>query len=215
MVGFALSVIYTEPLASTVMSLQNACEPGSEKLCFAFPVLRSKLFNALQVSLPAADPPNALKSFEQAQSVLDASSAKTPKIEREPDAPGWMNTVLSAVRELTRTIPPSPRRPTKSAPSEVDVMLSGKAFAPGMGIDSTFWVAASTVKLSTKARMASWGEHRARLGTITLPMRLSIERGLGFSDLVAFKQHGIVERISSGQSRSPRSVTAQILMAYT
>jgi len=25
------------------------------------------------------------------------------------------------------------------------VMLSGKAFIPGMGIDSTFWAAASTV----------------------------------------------------------------------
>jgi hypothetical protein len=208
MVGFALSVTYTDPFPSTVMSLQNACEPGSEKLCFAFPVLRSKLFNALHVSLPAADPPNALKSFEQAQSVLDASSAKTPEIEREPDAPGWTNTVLSATRGFMRTIPPSPRRPTKSAPSEVDVMLSGKAFVPGTAIDSTFWVAASTVKLSTKARMASWGEHRTRLDTVTQPMSLSVERGVGFSDLVALKQHEIVERISSRQSKSPQSVPA-------
>jgi hypothetical protein len=188
------------------MSLQNACEPGSAKLCFAFPVLRSKLFNALHVSLPAADPPNALKSFEQAQSVLDASSAKTPEIEREPDAPGWTNTVLSAARDFMRTIPPSPRRPTKRAPSEVDVMLSGKAFVPGTGIDSTFWVAASTVKLSTKARMASWGEHRTRLDTIALPKRLSIEKDIGCSDFVTFKQHEVVERISSRQSKSPQSV---------
>src|SRR5579871_7010114 len=173
MVGFALSVTYTDPFPSTVMSLQYACEPGSEKLCFASPVLRSKLFNALHVSLPAADPPNALKSFEQAQSVPDASSAKTPKIEREPDAPGWMNTLLSAVRGLTRTIPPSPRRPTRRAPSEVDVMLSGKAFFPGTGIDSTFWVAASTVKLSTKARMASWGENETCLERVTQPTPLS------------------------------------------
>src|SRR4029077_17585967 len=142
MVGFALSVTYTDPFLSTVMSLQNACEPGNEKLCFASPVLRSKLFSALPVSLPFAGPPNPLKSFEQAQSVLDGSSAKTPEIEREPDAPGWTNTVLSAVRGLTRTIPPSPRRPTKRAPSEVDVMLSGKAFVPGTGIDSIFCVAA-------------------------------------------------------------------------
>src|SRR5260221_4009990 len=99
----------------------------------------------LSVSLPVADPPNALKSFEQAHSVLDASSAKTPKMEREPDAPGRTNTVLSADRGLTRTIPPSPTRPTKSAPSELDVMLSGNALVPGTGIDSTFWVAASTV----------------------------------------------------------------------
>jgi hypothetical protein len=190
------------------MSLQYACEPGSEKLCFASPVLRSKLFNALHVSRPAADPPNALKSFEQAQSVLDASSAKTPKIEREPDAPGWMNTVLSALRGLTRTIPPSPRRPTKRAPSEVDVMLSGKAFFPGTGIDSTFRVAASTVKLSTKARKTSLGKHRTRLDTLALAMQLSIERGVGCSDLVAFKQHETVERISSGQSSSPRPVSA-------
>ena len=142
MVGFALSVTYTDPFPSTVMSLQNACEPGSEKLCFASPVLRSKLFNALDESLPVAGPPNALKSFEQAQSVFDASSAKTPKIEREPNAPGWMNMVLSAVRGLTRTIPPSPTRPTNSTPSEVDVMLSGKGFVPGMGIDWSFGVAA-------------------------------------------------------------------------
>jgi hypothetical protein len=118
-----------------------------------------------------------------------------------------MNTVLSAVRGLTRTIPPSPRRPTKRAPSEVDVMLSGKAFVPGTGIDSTFWVAASTVKLSTKARKASLDKYRTRL-EITVPWRLSIEKGVGRSDLVAFKQHEIVERISSGQSRSPRSVSA-------
>src|ERR1700756_4092870 len=164
------------------MSLQNACEPGNETLPFPFPVLRSKPFSALPVSLPVAGPPNALKSFEQAQSVLDASSAKTPKIEREPDAPGWTNTVLSAVRGLTRTIPPSPRRPIKRTPSEVDVMLSGKAFVPGMGIDSTFWVAASTVKLSTKARKANLGKHRTPLN---LPMRLSIEKGVGRSDLMA------------------------------
>jgi len=88
------------------------------------------------------------------------------------------------------------------------VMLSGKAFVPGTGIDSTFWVAASTVKLSTRARKANLGKHRARLDTVTLPMRLSIERGVGRSDLVAFKQHEIVERISSGQSKSPRSVSA-------
>src|SRR5712671_365981 len=101
------------------------------------PVFRSKPFNALAVSRPVAGPPNALKSFEQAQSVFDASSAKTPKIEREPNAPGWTNTVLSAVRGLTRTIPPSPTRPTNSTPSEVDVMLSGNAFVPGTAIDST------------------------------------------------------------------------------
>src|SRR6266446_3000365 len=53
-------------------------------LRFPSPVLRSKPFNALPVSLPVAGPPNALKSFEQAHSVLDASSAKTPKIERDP-----------------------------------------------------------------------------------------------------------------------------------
>jgi hypothetical protein len=88
------------------------------------------------------------------------------------------------------------------------VTLSGKAFVPGMGIDSTFWVAASTVKLSTKARKANLGKHRTRLDTVTLPMQLSIEKGVGHSDRVAFKQHEIVERISSGQSRSPPSVSA-------
>ncbi len=142
MVGCALSVMYTAPVASTVMSLQNACELGNETLRFPTPVLRSKPFNALPVSLPVAGPPNALKSFEQAQSVVDASSAKTPKIEREPAVPGWTKTVGAAARGLPRTIPPFPSRPTKRAPSEVDVMLSGKAFVPGTGIDSTCWVAA-------------------------------------------------------------------------
>jgi hypothetical protein len=70
------------------MSLQNACAPGNDTLRFPIPVLRSKAFNALPVSLPVAGAPKALKSFEQAQSVFDASSAKTPKIEREPNAPG-------------------------------------------------------------------------------------------------------------------------------
>src|SRR4029077_12361543 len=112
MVGFALSVTYTDPFASTVMSLQNARDPGNETLRFPFHVLRSKAFNALPISLPVAGAPRALKSLEQAQSVFEASSAKTPKIEREPDAPGWTKIVLSPVRGLTRTIPPSPRRPT-------------------------------------------------------------------------------------------------------
>src|SRR5689334_1130544 len=110
-------------------------------LRFPTPVLRSKPFKALPVSRPTAGPPNALKSFEQAQRVLAASSANTPKIECEPDARGWMNTVFSAVCGLMRTIPPSPKRPTRSAPSEVDVMLSGNAFVPGTEIDSTVWVA--------------------------------------------------------------------------
>src|SRR5260370_22045704 len=220
MTGFALSVTYTDPFPSRVMSLQNACVPGSEKLRFASPVSRSKLFNALHVSLPPADPPNALKSFEQAQSVLDASSAKTPKIEREPAAPGWTNTVLSAARGLTRTIPPSPRRPTKSAPSEVDVMLSGKAFVPGTGIDPIYCVAACTVKLSTKTRMTSWGEYRTQVEPVTLPvspMRFSIDEGVDRPDLIAFKQreinalhNGREELISSisPQSKSPRSLSA-------
>ena len=185
-------------------------------LRFPSPVLRSKAFSALPVSLPVAGPPNALKSFEQAQSVLDASSAKTPKIEREPAAPGWTNTVLSAVRGLTRTTPPSPMRPTKSAPSEVDVMLSGNAFVPGTGIDPIFCVAACTVKLSTKTRMTSWGEHRSRQETVALPlsrMPFSIDEGVDRPDLVAFKQREINalhnrrdELISSisPQSKSPR-----------
>src|SRR5258708_3643599 len=84
-------------------------------------------------------------------------------------------------------------------------MLSGKAFVPGMGIESSCGVVARTVKLSTKTKIASSDKYRTRL-EITLPMQLSIEKGLGRSDLVAFKQHEIVERISSGQCKSPRSV---------
>jgi hypothetical protein len=92
-------------------------------------------------------------------------------------------------------------------------MLSGKAFVPGMGIETSCGGVARTVKLSTKTRMTSSGEYRTRL-EITLPIQLSIEKGLGHSDLVAFKQHEIVERISSGRCKSPRSVPARILMAY-
>src|SRR5580692_6806596 len=80
------------------MSLQNAWVPGNETLRFPIPVLRLKAFNALPVSLPVAGAPRTLKSFEQAQSVFEASSAKTPKIEREPDAPDWTKIVLSLVR---------------------------------------------------------------------------------------------------------------------
>src|SRR5713226_1306977 len=182
------------------------------------PVLRSNPFNALPVSRPVAGPPNALKSFEQAQRVFDASSAKTPKIEREPNAPGWTNTVLSPVRGVTHTIPPSPRRPTNSTPSEVDVMLSGKGFVPGMGIDWSFGVAAWTVKVSPKARVTTWPDHRTRLEMVALrvsPMRVSIAEGPEHSDLVAFKHreinapHNRCELTSSfsAQSKSPPSAS--------
>src|ERR1700740_1006862 len=133
------------------MSLQKALEPGNETLRFPTPVLRSKPFNALRVSLPDAGPPNALKSFEHAHRVFDPSSAKTPVIERELAAPGWTNTAFPAVRRLMRTIPPSPMRPTKRAPSDVDVMLSGKARVPGTAIDSTFWIDVGTLQPNTNA----------------------------------------------------------------
>src|SRR5216683_2861697 len=199
------------------MSLQKACEPGNETLRVPTPVFRSKPFNALPVSRPVAGPPNALKSFEQAQSVFDASSAKTPKIEREPNAPGWTNTVLSAVSGLMRTIPPSPTRPTNSTPSEVDVMLSGKGFVPGIGIDLSCWVAARTRRLSPKTRMTTWPEHRTRrmVALRVSRMRFSIAEGPEHSELVAFKQrelkapHNRCELISfsSAQSKSPRSAS--------
>jgi len=69
-------------------------------------------------------------------------------------------------------------------------MLSGKAFVPGMGIESSCGVVARTVKLSTKTRMASWGEHRTHLETATSPVspaRVSINEGVERSDLDAFK----------------------------
>jgi hypothetical protein len=90
-------------------------------------------------------------------------------------------------------------RPTKSAPSEVDVMLSGKAFVPGTGIDSTFCVAASTVKLSTKARMTSWGEKETCL------MRVRTLRKKSDELISCF----------SAESKLPLPVPARILMAYT
>src|SRR6266404_9045917 len=117
------------------MSLQN--EYGCrDTLRLAAPVRRSKAFRAAPRSRPPEGPPKALKSLEQAQRIPEASSANTPVIDREPDAPGATNTVTAPVRRSARTIPPSPSRPTNSVPSDVEVMLSGNALAPGSPIDS-------------------------------------------------------------------------------
>src|SRR5579859_2155365 len=98
------------------MSLQKDCGVGSGTLSLAAPVLRSKAFSAAPRSPPVEGPPSALRSLEQAQRVLDASSANTPVIDREPAAPEAMNSSAAPVRGVARTIPPSPRRPTNRVP---------------------------------------------------------------------------------------------------
>src|SRR5580692_2568307 len=118
------------------MSLQKGCGSGSGTLRLAAPVLRSKPFRALRLSPLLEGPPKALRSFEHAQRVPEASSAKTPVIEREPAAPGATNTAAAPVRGSVRTMPPSPSRPTNRLPSRAEVMLSGNARSPGSAIDN-------------------------------------------------------------------------------
>jgi len=67
---------------------------------------------------------------------MEASSANTPVIDREPDAPGATNSEAFPVRGLARMIPPSPSRPMNRVPSRAEVMLSGNALAPGSAIDN-------------------------------------------------------------------------------
>src|SRR5713226_4080582 len=117
------------------MSLQKGCGSGRGTLRLAAPVLRSNPFRALRLSPLLEGPPKALRSFEHAQRVAEASSAKTPVIEREPAEPGATNTAAAPVRGSARTTPPSPSRPTNSVPSRAEVMLSGNARSPGSAID--------------------------------------------------------------------------------
>src|SRR5258708_1403243 len=117
------------------MSLQNEFGSGSDTLPLAAPVPRSKALRAAPRSRPSEGPPKALRSLEQAQRVPEASSAKTPAIDREPAAPGATNSAAVPVRESARTIPPSPSRPTNRVPSRIEVMLSGNARSPGSAID--------------------------------------------------------------------------------
>src|SRR5713226_5779921 len=117
------------------MSLQKGCGSGSGTLRLAAPVRRSKAFRAAPRSRPPEGPPRALRSLEQAQRVPEASSAKTPVINREPAAPDATNSVAAPVRGSARTTPPSPSRPMNSVPSRAEVMLSGNARSPGSAID--------------------------------------------------------------------------------
>src|SRR4029077_14932051 len=122
--------------ASTAMSLQKGCGSGSGTLLLAAPVRRSKALRAAPRSRPSEGPPRALRSLEQAQRVPEASSAKTPVIEREPAAPDATNPTAAPVRGSARTTPPSPCRPTNRVPSRAEVMLSGNARPPGSAIDN-------------------------------------------------------------------------------
>src|SRR5258706_3860178 len=117
------------------MSLQKGCGSGSGTLRLAAPLRRSKAIRAAPRSRPPDGPPRALRSLEQAQRVPEASSAKTPVIDREPAAPGATNSAAAPVRGSARTTPPSPSRPMNRVPSRAEVMLSGNARSPGSAID--------------------------------------------------------------------------------
>src|SRR5216683_640696 len=118
------------------MSLQNEFGSSRDTLRLAAPVCRSKPFRAAPRSRPPEGPPRALRSLEQAQRVPEASSAKTPVIDREPAAPGATNSAAAPIRGSARTTPPSPSRPTNRVPSRAEVMLSGNARSSGSAIDN-------------------------------------------------------------------------------
>src|SRR6185295_10688351 len=117
------------------MSLQNEFGSSSDTLRLAAPVRRSNASRAAPRSRPPEGPPKELRSLEQAQRVPEASSAKTPVIDREPAAPGATNSAAAPVCGSARMTPPSPSRPTNRVPSRVEVMLSGNARSPGSAID--------------------------------------------------------------------------------
>src|ERR1700745_3689840 len=131
-------------------------------LRLAAPVRRSKPLRALRLSPLLECPPNALRSFEHAQSVFALSSANTPNIDRVSDAPGGTKTATSPLREFARRIPPSPMRPMNSVPSAVDVMLSGNARGPGSAIDCASATAACGA--TTHERAATVIANRATHG---------------------------------------------------
>jgi len=120
------------------MSLQYAVMAGQrERGVFPTPVLRSKLFNALDVSGRLQFRPTPSSLSRAAQRVWDSSPLRLPRSSASPMRPGWTNTVRSAARGFDThdpTIPDAPDK-TKSAPSEVDVRLSGKGSSAGMGMD--------------------------------------------------------------------------------
>src|SRR5579863_3037374 len=134
-------------------------------LPLAAPVRRSKPLRALRLSSLLEGPPNALRSFEHAQSVFALSSASTPRMDRVSDAPGGTNTATSPLREFARTIPPSPRRPMNSVPSAVDVRLSGNARRPGSAIDCASAIAAcgDAADENTATAIATRATHRFNL----------------------------------------------------
>src|SRR5579864_6243125 len=151
-------------------------------LRLAPPVRRSKPFRALRLSPLLEGPPKALRSFEHAQSVFALSSANTPEMDRVSDAPAGTNTATSPLRELARTIPPSPRRPMNSVPSAVDVRLSGNARRPGSEIDCALAIAAcdDTAEESMATAIATRATHRFNLKLEATTVDASVYDTVGF-----------------------------------
>src|ERR1700753_988146 len=106
------------------MSLQRLCSPGKAARTFPAPVLRSKPTSALPAPPPGTLIPPLERSSEQAHTVLDASSTRTPRMEAVPEAVGLIHTSGLELGRM-RTIPPSARLPTYSVPSWLDDRLSG------------------------------------------------------------------------------------------
>src|SRR5271170_856612 len=133
------------------MSLHRFLSPANATLTLPSPVLRSNPLSTLPLSAPAMTTPRADRSFEQAHSVFECSSASTPNMEAVPKVPGLSQT-SGAAPGRTRTMPPVARLPANRVPSRVDVTLSGKARSPGKDTESGADQDAALAKPSADAR---------------------------------------------------------------
>src|SRR5258707_15106510 len=104
------------------------------------------------------------------------------RIDRDSDSPGATNTTTSPVRELARTMPPSPGRPMNSVPSAVDVRLSGNARRPGSAIDCASAIAAcgDTADESTATAIATRATRRFNLTLEATTIDASVYDTVGF-----------------------------------
>src|ERR1700722_2974382 len=133
--GASELVTYADPAASIAMSLQKLCLPANSARTLPAPVFRSKPITALPLFAPTTLIPLLDKSSEQTHKVLEGSSARTPRIDALPKAPGLIHT-SGAPLGLIRTTPPSAKFPTYKVPSRVDDRLSGNARSLGKEIDA-------------------------------------------------------------------------------
>jgi hypothetical protein len=110
---------------------------GSQSITGVFADDTSKTLWACSNDLSALGGPSGGGDHVAALKGFDLKTGVAKRSVPLPGAypPGATNSAASPVRELARTMPPSPSRPINSVPSSVEVMLSGNAFAPGSPID--------------------------------------------------------------------------------